>query len=81
MASYISLGSVLLVSVIIWTHSSGMQTLKSSALATMFALDNGVRYATPPTNDLSELEQSARKTIVRLETGQFGKGVRLTSAK
>jgi hypothetical protein len=43
--SYAVLATIFLVSIIIWTHSSGLQIVKRSSLAVMLGLDESVREA------------------------------------
>ena len=84
-ASYIILATIFLVSTIIWTHSSGLQIVKASSLAAMLGLDINVQNAMREggLDDLKDLEETANKTIITLETdnnNQLGPKMRLLMA-
>jgi hypothetical protein len=65
---YAILATIFLVSIIIWTHSSGLQIVKGSSLAVMLGLDGSVRNTIRTgDNDLKSLKKKAKKTIVTLE--------------
>ena len=68
--SYAVLATIFLVSIIIWTYSSGLQIVKRSSLAIMFGLDKSVRDGIEigGINDLRRLEDSAKLTMVTLDT-------------
>jgi len=75
------LSTLFLVGTIVVTKRSRMQIIKCSSLATMCALDEPTRRRLGDIHDLEAVEDTARRTNVRLEKAVSGLAVWLSGSR
>jgi len=75
LSCYVIFAAIFLVSIILWTYVSGMQTLKRSSLAMMVAVDRSVKEELGTLEGPGNLEEKAKRIYVTLGSRHLVKSV------